>query len=315
MNHTDEIELLRSLGPAATRLDPAAREQARTALLAGIAEERGARPLQPSRPLRPGRRGTGRRVLAAGSLAAAVAAIALLAPSLLGRGETALARIDPLTFPVTPTSLPADLGDPVFELDPGFALARYGNGGATLTVIAPDSMEHWTVPADAGHVALGARDALAFSTAAHTFTLAWEEADGQVLGVTGRGPYADPSTVEEVARSLVERAQRVPLSLTLAPRGWQVSAYHSNRTVEYSGDGRRLTVSLLPRLSSDLDDYGVTDVSKVQVNGEDALLGRQSDDWVLEGRTSDGQAFSLLAPSSLTREQVVDVASGVRHRD
>ncbi len=228
--------------------------------------------------------------------------------------------MDPLTFPVTPTSLPSGIGDPVFEVDPGFALARYGTGGSTLTVVAPDSMAHWTLPTNVQHVHLEDHDALAFSTEPDALTLVWEEDDGQVLGVTGRGTYAARDEVEDVARSLVERPQRVPLELTLAPRGWEVSSYRSDRGVELSGAGQRLSVSLLPRLSPGLERYGATDVTAVDVSGHAALVGRQDtgdaagDGWVLEGRTTDGQAFSVLAPASLTRDEVVDLARGVHHR-
>ncbi len=310
MSHTDEIDLLRSLGPAPARLEDATLARARTALLAGIDREQ-----EPAGPCVV-RHGLRRRVLAGGLVAAAVAAFGLLAPSLLGRGEVALARTDPLTFPVTPTSLPSGIGDPVFEVDPGFSLARYGTGESTLTVIAPDSLAHWTMPTDAQHVLLDDHDALAFRAEPNAFTVAWEEDDGQVLGVTGRGRYAAPDEVEAVARSLVERPQRVPLELTLAPRGWEVSSYRSDRGAELSGDGEHLSVSLLTRLSPGLEAYAATDVSTVDVSGHPGLVGRQGsgDGWVLEGRTTDGQAFSVLAPASLTRDEVVDLARGIRHR-
>jgi hypothetical protein len=68
---------------------------------------------------RPDRQGGRARWLRGGAAAAAAAAaLAVLMPSLLGTGATAaiaLAPADPLTFPLTPISVPVDLGQPVFD--------------------------------------------------------------------------------------------------------------------------------------------------------------------------------------------------------
>ncbi len=115
-----------------------------------------------------------------------------------------------------------------------------------------------------------------------------------------------------------EHAEVVPAQ-RLAPKGWTATHYKADRTVTYradgDADGPELTVSLLDAASTDLRrDYDARDVAAVRVHGRSAALGRFAGGWVVEARTPAGQAYSVLAPATFTREQVVQVANGVTYR-
>ena len=49
------------------------------------------------------------------------------------------------------------------------------------------------------------------------------------------------------------------------------------------------------------------------MSGRAATIGRKDGEgWVLEAQTSDGTPFSLQAPVNFSKEQVVEVANGVK---
>jgi hypothetical protein len=257
-------------------------------------------------------------VVALGLAAASLAGLAVLTPSLLGTmnaGAIALVPIRPLTFPVTPTRVPDGLGKPVFDRDINFTMAQYrGLGANAISILVPKSLDYWTIPADAGHVHIHGQDARLFTGPDEAVVVAWTEPDGEVVGVSGRGRFADPDQVEAVADSITGRPQPVDLILTIAPKGWTPTAYKEDRTVQYSADDQSLTVTVLDHMSPDLTGYAAKGVATVEVSGHAARLGRTGGGWILEGRTPDGTAFSLQAPGTFTKRQTVAVADGVRHR-
>ncbi len=313
----NDLDLLRTHGPAPTHPSPGVMDRARASLQEEL--QRAAVPAETVVAFRP-RRHLRRRVIGLGLAAATVAAAAVLAPSLLGMdssGAIALGPVEPMTFPLTATSIPSGLGEPVFERDGTFTMAQYrGAGPDRLSVIVPESLDHWTIPDDAEHVHVQGQDGVLFTGADSAVIVAWTESDGDVVGVAGRGSFADPDRVEAFADSLTDRPQQVDLVLTVAPEGWTPTAYKEDKIVQFTGrDGESLGVVLLDELSPGLAGYGATDVSTVEVSGRAATIGRGSEGWVLEGRTPDGTPFSLNAPASFTRDQVVEVADGVRHRD
>jgi hypothetical protein len=224
--------------------------------------------------------------------------------------------VSPLTFPVTPARVPRGLGEPVFDRDIGFTMAQYrGPGPNRISILVPESPDYWDIPADARHVDIHGQDARMFTGPDSAVVVTWTEPDGEVVGVSGRGEYADPEQVEAFAESITDHPQPVDLVLTVAPEGWTPSAYKEDRIVRFSGaDEESLTVAVLDRMSQGLAGYAAADVTGVEVSGQAALLGRTDDGWILEGRTTDGTPFSLQAPASFTGKQVVTVANGVRHR-
>ncbi len=314
----NDLDLLRVHGPAPIPATTAVLDRSRAALRTGIRDEverAGTAPVVPLRP-RTGRR----RAVGLGLAAATVALASLLAPSLTGSRESgaiALTRVQPLAFPFTPAEVPAGLAGPVFDRDGDLTTAQYrGAGGDLLSVVLPGSLDQWTVPATARHVDVRDRDAVLFRQADGAVVVAWTEQDGTVVGVSGRGSFGDARRVQAFAGSLAARPQRVRLPLTVAPRGWEPSAYKAGRTATFTArDGESLTVVLTDGSTRDLSGYGVASVRTVEVSGAPAWVGRQGDEgWVLVGRTPDGTGFSLQAPGRFTRAEVVEVADGVRHR-
>lgn len=311
----NDLDLLRSHGPAPTTPSQAVLDRARTALLAEITQQDAAGPVValPARPRQ------GRRLVGLGLAAATVAGAAVLVPSLLGTGGSgavALGPVEPLTFPFTPSRLPSGLGDPVFDRDGDLWLAQYRGAGADrVSVVVPGSLDHWAIPGDAEPVDVAGTEGRLFTAADGAVVVAWTEADGDVVGVSGRGAFADADRVEGIAESLTDRPQPVDLVLTVAPEGWTPTAYKADRTVQFTGDSGSLTVVLLDQPSPDLAGYGVAEATRVEVAGRPGTIGRHNDGgWVLEARTADGTPFSLQAPTTLTQDQVVEVAAGVRHR-
>ncbi|MEV4480985.1 hypothetical protein [Micromonospora coxensis] len=323
----NDLQLLDTHGPAAQPLRPETLDRARAALLAEI----GTAVALPS-PTHPVRRRARRRWWAAAPvrrfamLAAGVAALGLAAPLVLSPDEAqavVLVEATAITFPLSPGAVPAGLGRPVFEKDENFQLAMYvGEGTDRISVVVPDDRHHWDVPGNARTVDVAGQAGRLFSDDQpedRSVSLVWQERGGRWVGVTGRGSYADPARVEAFAESLQGRPQPVPLRLSLAPRGWFPSKYKSTKVVTYAprhGDREHdtLDVILLDALSEDLaGDYGATEVSGATVHGLPAITGRIASGWVVEARTPEGQAYSVLAPGSFTREQLIQVAEGVRY--
>ena len=316
----NDLDLLDRFGPMPKDLSATAMDAARARLDAAVAQ---AAPVE-RRP---------RRRLPLLAAAAAAAVGLAITPALIGSHESiALAAVDPLTFPLTPTALPEGLGDPVFERDSNFMAARYGavlDGVSIMTEVEDDGF--WSIPDNAptaeidGHRATVITRTVFNGTphSAPAVTVIWHSDDSDWTAVTGSGSYADAARVEAIAESLRDRAQPVDLALSVAPRGWSVVAYKEDRILTLAAPGEAgrndLTVALVKRLSVNLSEYGAHDVETLTINGEPAQIGRQAAEageptWVLEARTSSGQPFSLQAPASLTRDQVIQIAQGVTYR-
>ncbi|WP_134767594.1 hypothetical protein [Nocardioides sp. 1609] len=322
----NDLDLLDRFGPRPpTSPSDAAMSAARQRLDDAMAEAPG--------PTRLPRR---RLPLVAVAAAAAVAAVGVTTtPALVGSdGSVAVASVDPLTFPLTPTALPDALGDPVFEREADrFVAARYGpitNGLSIVTDVEDDG--YWDIPDDSpttdidGHEARIVNRTVYGGTpqGAAAVSMIWEGDDGDWTAVTGSGDYADPARVEAFAESLQDKPQPVDLSLAVAPEGWTLATYQADRILVFvapDGDARDgLTVALTPRASSDLSGYGAREVGNLTVNATPAAIGRQDSDhggdptWILVAQTTSGQTFSVQAPASLTRDQVIQIAEGVTYR-
>jgi hypothetical protein len=145
----------------------------------------------------------------------------------------------------------------------------------------------------------------------------WKDTDGDIVGVTGEGAYASPAVVERVADSVVDTSQPVDLFLTVTPEDWSLHTYLSDQYVTYGRIGE-LSVTLLDRSVLDLGLTGAEGVRSVTVDGRPAQIGQVNDErgnrWVLQSTAPDGQGFHLETPTSLTSDQVIAIAAGVRHR-
>ena len=314
-----DLETIDRLGPAPTPLPETALRAARARLDAAVAQAPSSTRRRPSR--RPS-------LLAA----AAVTAVGLaVGPALVGSDDSvALAAADPMTFPWTPSTVPAGLGEPVFEKDSNFTAARYGdrsNGILVTTDVAEE--DFWTIPAHARAADVDGDEAKVYERTVHdggpegarAVTVVWEDDANGWTAVTGSGQYAEDDRLVAFASAMRDEPQRVDLSLSVAPAGWTVAAYKDDRILTLSEPGepeRDLTVALTDRVAEDLSAYDATDESAMTINGRPALLGRQASEtggfrWILEASTASGRSFSLQAPDGLTRDQVVAVAEGVTY--
>lgn len=302
----NDLELIDRFGPAASEASDAALAAARARLDAASARS-GA--------------GVGRPRRRALLVAAAIAAVGIaVTPALLRSGDSiALAAVDPLTFPVSATWLPDGLGRPVFSRDSShLQFARYGAPGAdNINVTTTDSWDQWEDVDNLGSVDVNGHEARVLRQAPGDVTVAWQEGPDEIVGVTGRGEYADPSLVERIADSVIDKPQPVDLFLTIAPRGWPIMGYQSDHHISYGVRGE-LMVVLTSTQAGNPDGWG-QDWRDVVVDGRPAQIGRQDDEddtkgWALIATAPDGREFFLRAPSSLTEEQVIEIAGGVRHR-
>lgn len=321
----NDLELIDKHGPAAEPLTDRALADARAQLHARWAS--GSRRTDgPGTPRRP-------RRIALIAVAATAAVGLTVAPALLrSHHSVALASVDPLTFPVTPTWLPDGLPLQRFTFNPQSAMYGADPSCAAgtpctanrVTISVSGDWQRWEVPSTATDVDVDGHPGKLFPAPwnpSHPEQhLAWADGDGEVLAVTGEGRFADPAVLERIADSVVDRRQQVDLFLTVAPAGWPVYGYLSDDHVSY-GDEGQLTVTLLKQPEQvDLIGYGARDAHDVSVDGRHGVLGRQADEsgdtvaWVLTSTAPDGQAFSLQAPGDLTEGQVLQVAAGVRHR-
>lgn len=327
----NDLDLIDRLGPMAAEPTSATLAAARARLDATMAGTSTATPAV--RAKRPNRRAA--LLVAAAAAAAGIGVV----PALVGSDDSiALAAVDPLTFPVTPTWLPKGVGAPVFSYEAGSQqLAEYGHGEdlIRLDVLQDDPDGPRRVPSDADPVDVNGQAGVGFAGRQHigspetvaAYTVVWEEADGDKLRVTGLGRYADRATVERVADSVTEHSQPVDLFLSVAPSGWQPYGYLSDHHILYrdpeadqGGDASDLTLNVIDRLDLELGNTGARDVHEVTVDGRAGALGRSVDMhdetvlWILQSTAPDGTAFSLLAPGRFTEAQVIEVAAGVRHR-
>lgn len=315
-----DLKTIDRLGPAPSPLSETSLSAARARLDSAITQARGSMQSRPRRRLP--------RLAAAAAAAVGLAVV----PALVGSDNSiALAAVDPMTFPWTPSAVPAGLGQPVFEKDSNFIAARYGdqlNGISITTDVAEE--DFWTIPAGARSADVDGDEAKVYERtvgngspeSANAVTVVWKDDANDWTTVTGSGQYADVDRMVTFAEALRDQPQRVDLSLSVAPAGWTMAAYKEDRilTLSESGepDDNDLTVALTDHVGTNLSAYGAEDESSVTINGRPALLGRQASDagdfrWILEATTASGQAFAMQAPDGLTRDQVIAVAEGVTY--
>jgi hypothetical protein len=341
----NEITLLREAGPEAPALTPAARNQARAALLAEIdAVGHG----WGRRLRRPSRRTALRIGLAAATAAAAwTAAVVISAPDQVGPppGSVTLVAFEPPAFPLSLEPAPAGL-TPSFSADPGGVL-HAGYSGADdrdhiFMTVTPEEPEQYGVD-DVEDVSVDGRDAeLVHGTdqvcggpgpecidvEEPYVHLVWERRDGQWVQIGGAGRYDDPDRLLAIAESLVDRPQPVPLQVHLAPAGWSVQAYKDNRILTLVNDSyeqQTLNVYLpLPENVVPADELRsqlmgpVGPIIEVTVNDRPAQLvrtdnGPMDNGWFLQAQFPDGTTFVVQAPGAFTQDQVLEFAAQVTY--
>jgi hypothetical protein len=335
----NEITLLRDAGPEAPPLRPAALQSARAALLDEIAASRTVRGRLLTRRVAL-RLGVGVTVAAT----AWTAAVVIAAPDEVGPppGSVTLVAFDPPAFPLALDPVPAGL-TPSFSGDPGNVLhAGYGSADGADRVsldVTPDEPD-LADPSDEQDVTVRGRDAEVVTENVVSGTedggsevhpqvavlVEWSE--DQWVKLTGGGRYDDRDRLLAVARTIVDRPQRVPLQVHLAPAGWSVLAYKDDRILTLVNDAyERQTVDVfLPeqaipahRLLHELMGPPVAPVVDVELNGRPAQLvritARDAADvgWYLQARFADGTTFVVQAPQAFTQEQVLQFAAQVTY--
>jgi hypothetical protein len=151
----------------------------------------------------------------------------------------------------------------------------------------------------------------------------WRLPDGRWAYLLGEGAYGQKAAAHTVADSLIDRPQPTGLQLRLAPAGWTLSGYEESRSLDVTSDKdpkQRLHLSTiersggatLDRVFRDLPVVGA--IESVTINGQPGRLATghgnsgNPDFWYVGGQFPDGPLFLLLAPKSLTRQQVLDIA-------
>jgi hypothetical protein len=171
--------------------------------------------------------------------------------------------------------------------------------------------------------------------------LYWQRADGRWVHVWGEGDtYGGLPALTEVAASIVDRPQPVPLQVGLSPAGWSVSAYDDGRGLTLISDAapsvsNRISVSVQERwrrITKPADVLqGMTDgnpVEQVTVKGLPAELvsvpdhftgpgfpGRETPRrmWNLAGQFPGGPVFLFQAPDLLSHDDVLAMADQVTY--
>jgi hypothetical protein len=346
----NEVTLLREAGPESPVLTASTRNTARAALLAEIDGASGPRRLRlPSRAVR-WRMGIGVVTVAA----AWAAAVVIAAPEELGPvpDSVDLVAFEPPAFPLSLDPLPAGW-DASFSADPGGILhAAYGvdtsgtqAADGVYVRVSPEEPEQYDVTGTE-EVTVDGQDAelvrgdlvLCGGTSTECVEerspylhLVWERQDDQWVQLEGHGAYDDADRLLEVAENLVDRPQRVPLQISLAPAGWSVQGYKDDRILTLvDDDHEQHTLSVHLPLPEDVvpadqvrssiagpigPQLDVTvhgrPAQLVRVQGDLVIDGHSSEGWFLQAQFEDGTTFVVQAPGSFTQEQVLQLAESV----
>ncbi len=344
----NEITLLREAAPQAPLLTPTARSSARAALLAEINGDS-----RPRRNRRPSPRVRWRIGIGVAAVAAAwAAAVVIAAPEELGPlpDSVELIAFEPPTFPLALDPLPAGW-DVSFSADPGGILhAAYGHaaGDGVYLRVSPEEPEQSDVTGTED-VTVDGRDAelvrgdLVMCGGTGTecveervpyLHLVWERQDDQWVQLEGYGSYDDADRLVATAENLVDRPQRVPLQLSIAPAGWSVQGYKDDRILTLvDGDHEQHTLSVHLPLPEDVvpadqvrssvagpigPQLDVTvhgrPAQLVRVQGDLLIEGRFAEGWFLQAQFDNGTTFVVQAPGSFTQDQVLQLAETVTYK-
>jgi hypothetical protein len=342
------VQLLREAGPEGPVLTTTTRNAARAALLAEIDGARPRRTRMPSRKVR-WWVGVG-AVAVAASWAAAVVIAAPDEPGPLPE-SVELVAFGPLTFPLSLEPVPSGWGTPGFDADADLGATRmfYGDGSgnhAASIAVSEEEPEFTDVTAE-DDVDVDGREGVLVTTTSNfcdtvpdgggefcelrdELRLVVERREDQWVTVSGP---TDPRRLVELAGSLVDRPQRVPLQISVAPAGWSVRGFKDDRILTLVNDEHEqqsldvhvpLPEEVLPADEVRENLMGpVGPQLDVSVNGRPAQLVRVEGDlvrdghryrnWWLQAQFEDGTTFVVQAPEAFTQEQVLEFAEAVAY--
>jgi hypothetical protein len=254
----------------------------------------------------------------------------------------ALVSAEEVTFPLSLDPAPEGMtplfslwgGVPYYGEGPLVYAADYTSpdGDRILVSLFPDDprtlADQGVEGVSSGAVAVDGRTAELW-TSDFSVSLLWERPDGRWVRIMGEGAYGEVGAVVTVAESLVDRPQPLGLQFGLAPAGWSLGGYEESRSIDLVNDAApqqpplRLSVFGGPGLPATIDSYFedralAGPLETVTVQGAAARMaltddGADGSSWMLAGQLPGGPLFLLLAPPSLTREQVLEIAEQVTY--
>ncbi|RBY96923.1 hypothetical protein DQ237_04755 [Blastococcus sp. TF02-8] len=248
-----------------------------------------------------------------------------------------------LAFPLSLEPAPEDLtptfsrvgGEPLHEGHPLVYTADYFNattGDRLLINLFPEDPRTWDSGWSEGEAAgtVTVHGAAADLRRGNGFaSLIWERPDGQWVRIMGEDAYGESTALVAAAETVVDRPQPTNLQFTLAPAGWSVSGYEESRSLDLTNDTdptQMLRLSVYdPGPGTTIDNFldGTTFLASpaesVTIQGRPGWLALANGDpgypdyWYTVGQLHEGQLFLLLAPLTLTQEQVVQIADQVTY--
>lgn len=338
----NEFTMLREHGPEPTLLSDDVLAKARADVLTEI---QAAAHSAPTRPVRLRRRIA---VIATAAAAAAAVAAGIVAtsgtdtppsaddtptpPSAAGEAPV-LVSFDTPTLPPALNPIPAGVTEPRFTAEPGWLAAVYSDAderpGEEMTAIYVKT--HQSRPGiDGGRDTTYAGKPAVIGNVDqeepefHEVSLTWERSPGKWITLTGMGVFADEQAVRSLADTLVDTDERLGLDISVAPAGWELSAF---KDAGPDGDGavtslrdprtpdRTIHVSTMLKLVPNYGEVvegGPLPTVPVSVNGRQGDLVQLADQrWMLQAPLPDGRAFQLQVPAGFTKQQVIELAQGV----
>ena len=343
------VQLLREAGPEGPALTSETRNAARAALLAEIDHRNGT--AMPRAARLPSRKARWRLGMGAVAVAASwAAAVVIAAPEELGPmpDSVRLVASEPIVFPLSLEPTPAGWSAPRFDADPGLLRASFAgvDGEHAASVLVDEVEPEFSDVSSEEEVTVDGREGVLVTTTSDVcdtgpdgaeacelrdeVRLVFERRDGQWVTVSGP---TDPDELVGIAESLVDRPQRVPLQVALAPEGWSVQSFKDDRIltlVDDDNEQHSLSVHLpLPEVvlpAAQVRESVMGPIGPqldVTVNGRPAQLvrvdramvveGDRVEGWFLQAQFADGTTFVVQAPESFTQEQVLRMAEAVVH--
>ncbi|GAA4568169.1 hypothetical protein GCM10023176_22040 [Micromonospora coerulea] len=345
----NEVTFLNTHGPDAPDLSEEALHAARVRVLAEISAASTAVPhaarsavLSRLGAARPGRRQLLMRLALPGVGLVAVVATAVAVmpdapqrtprPPVTAGGPTGTRSAVPgriklvaATAPEFPYALP-NLGKPSFTADPG--------GPIFAVYLAPDGSDVvLTIGTSRGDQPIrGERDIRVDgrpgrihsvpdgSGGVGSVQLTWERRPGEWVTIVGNGRHASVEAVLQLARQVVDQPQRLAFKVTvgLVPDGWELGGFKDGGSLISYRDPANSDLDLHvrwtpePDTSPDSDIEGFQTGHAVTVNKRPARLVQAKQFWRLTATLADGSGFTLMAPRSFTRDQVIAVANSVQ---
>ncbi|MET7808840.1 hypothetical protein [Micromonospora chersina] len=346
----NEVTFLQAYGPDAPDLSDEALHAARVRVLAEISAASTAVPHATRSALlsrlgaaRPGRRQLLTRLAlpAVGLVAVVAAALAIMPdapqrtprPPVTADGPTGSLSAAPgriklvaATAPEFPYALP-NLGKPSFTADPGGPIvAVYPAPDASDVVLTIGTARgdqpirgerDISVEGRPGRILSMPGDGLG---SVGSVQLTWERRPGEWVTIVGNGRHASVESVLQLARQVADQPQRLAFKVTvgLVPDGWKLGGFKDGGSIISYRDPANSDLDLHvrwtpePDTSPDSDIEGFQTAHAVTVNKRPARLVQAKQFWRLTATLADESGFTVMAPLSFTRDQVIAVANSVQ---